>query len=95
MCDKPEINTSGMAKSITFDPGGPAERWLVLGTTQFSGSSAMIDLRATPPTPQGELADPSAMLTVRVNIGRAVFSGVVNLTIEPADFHIELIYDAE
>jgi len=95
ICDKPEIDTSGMAGSITFTPGGPAEDWLKLGEASSSGSRASVDVKATPPTPESELADPGASITVRLTLGRAVFSGVVHLTVEPVDYHLELIYDDE
>ena len=95
ICDKPEIDTSGMAGSITFTPGGPAQDWLRLGETRSSGSRASVDVRATPPTPESELTDPDASITVRLTLGRAVFSGVVHLTVEPSDYHLELIYDDE
>ncbi len=94
-CDKPEIDTSQMAGSITFTAGGPAVDWVQLGQRMTSGSTAMIDVKAKPPTPESVLLESGAILTVRLTLGRAVFSGVVNLTVESSDYHLEIVYDTE
>jgi len=95
LCDKPDVDTSGAASTISFEAMGPAGDWLDLGGRSMEGATAAIVVKASPPTPQSTLENDQAEILVSLALGQGTYTGTVHLTVEPADYHLEVEYDDE
>jgi hypothetical protein len=82
-CTDPEVDTSGLTRSLGFTPGGPNAEWLHLGDMQMSGDSKAVCVTASPPGPEASLQDGGAFVRVGTMIEGKPVSGNVHLEIVP------------
>jgi len=90
MCNDPEVDTSGLTKSLGFTPGGPNAEWLRLSDMQMSGGHKAVCVTASPPSPDAALADGGAHVRVGTMIEGKPVSGNVQLELLP-ELYLEFV----
>ena len=82
-CTDPEVDTSGLTRSLGFTPGGPNAEWLSLGDMQMSGDSKAVCVTASPPAPEASLQEGGVFVRVGTMIEGKPVSGDVQLELVP------------
>jgi hypothetical protein len=81
VCNKKNVDTKTLTKSISFAKEGQSSDWLVLGQAKFVDDSKVVAVKARPPFEDAELASDQATVSVSVNIEGNLIRGPVDLTL--------------